>query len=67
MSTASISSPVVNSAFPGCQFRNGRNYDQPGTDYSQYDYISIWINTPGRYLKVLINFYFIASNRSIKQ
>ena len=37
---------AVNTKFPGCQFRNGRNYDQPGTDYSQYDYVSIWINTP---------------------
>ena len=36
----------VSTDFPGCKFRNGRDYDQPTTDYSQYDYITIWINTP---------------------
>ena len=42
----STSSTIVNSKFPAGQFRVGRNYDQPSTDYSQYDYVSIWINTP---------------------
>ena len=37
--------PIVNK-FPDCKFRIGRSYDQPTTDYSQYDYVSIWINTP---------------------
>ena len=36
----------VSAIFPGCKFKNGRDYDQPTTDYSPYDYITIWINTP---------------------
>ena len=46
--TTSNSGSPINPLFPGCQFKNGRNYDQPSTDYSQYDYVSIWINTPGK-------------------
>ncbi len=33
------------SLFPGCQFRYGRDFVSSTTDYSQYDYITIWIDT----------------------
>ena len=36
---------VLPSSFPDCQFRYGRDFTGDGTDYSQYDYISIWIRT----------------------
>ena len=39
--------PVTDNAnkWPNCQFKAGRSYDQPTTDYSNFDYITIWINT----------------------
>jgi hypothetical protein len=40
------SAQPITGKFPACQFRVGRSYDQPTTDYSKYDYVSIWINTP---------------------
>ena len=43
--TRTTSNPSALSKFPGCKFKNGRDYDQPTTNYSQYDYVTIWINT----------------------
>ena len=36
---------LSNNLFPNCQFRYGRDYVDDSTDYSQYDYITIWIDT----------------------
>ena len=40
-----ISAIPPNNKFPYCQFKSGRSYDQPSTDYSGFDYVSIWIDT----------------------
>ena len=33
-------------SFPGCNFRYGKAFGQESDDYSNHDYISIWLNTP---------------------
>jgi len=32
--------------FTKCQFTYGRDWDGDNVDYSSYDYITIWMNTP---------------------
>ena len=31
--------------WPFCKFKAGRSYGEPDTDYSKFDYVSIWIDT----------------------
>lgn len=45
MSTNSNPTVSPSSLFPSCQFRYGRDFVSSTTDYSQFDYITIWIDT----------------------
>lgn len=45
-STQPPPTPSLPGSFPGCNFRYGKAFGQESDDYSDYDYISIWLNTP---------------------